>query len=404
MTEEEAPAGETEPARDSPHKTATQITTEQLDHPDDGVTAAREHVSPEADTLAQHPSAESSDKPTVDDDTPPQPTRDEPSHASDDLDSLPAISEFSVGLSVDSEESDANSAFGDFDRASSSVSATSSVFHFVQEFGRTYHSYKEGKYYLPNDEQEQNRLDLQHELARRLLGGELYLAPISQPHRVLDIGTGTGIWAIEFAEKHPEADVLGNDLSPIQPEYVPPNCRFEVDDIDDEWVFSHPFDYIHGRYIISFVSDHQRLFRNMYDNLKPGGYVEIMETLMIMEAVDDSLNGHVLHRWNKLMVEGVRKTGKDPLCQVNTKTWMEEAGFVNIHERKIAVPANPWARGEEQKIRGALMMSNLLEVASGITMKILVGVHKWTKEEVEVFLVDVRKGLQDRKLHAYVPV
>ncbi len=86
---------------------------------------------------------------------------------------------------------------------------------------------------------------------------------------------------------------------------MPPNCRFEVDDIDDEWVYSHPFDYIHGRYIISFVSDNQRLFRNIYENLKPGGFVEIMETLMLMEAVDDSLEGHILQKWNKLMVEGL---------------------------------------------------------------------------------------------------
>jgi methylase of polypeptide subunit release factors len=33
-----------------------------------------------------------------------------------------------------------------------------------------------------------------------LLKGELQLAPINSPRRVLDLGTGTGIWAIDFAE------------------------------------------------------------------------------------------------------------------------------------------------------------------------------------------------------------
>jgi ubiquinone/menaquinone biosynthesis C-methylase UbiE len=33
-----------------------------------------------------------------------------------------------------------------------------------------------------------------------LLKGELHAAPIQNPRRVLDIGTGTGIWAIDFAE------------------------------------------------------------------------------------------------------------------------------------------------------------------------------------------------------------
>lgn len=33
-----------------------------------------------------------------------------------------------------------------------------------------------------------------------LLKGGLQLAPAKKSGRVLDIGTGTGIWAIEFAE------------------------------------------------------------------------------------------------------------------------------------------------------------------------------------------------------------
>lgn len=39
-----------------------------------------------------------------------------------------------------------------------------------------------------------------HHIYLMLLKGELYSAPIKDPKRVLDIGTGTGIWAIDFAE------------------------------------------------------------------------------------------------------------------------------------------------------------------------------------------------------------
>ncbi|KAL2872918.1 hypothetical protein SGCOL_011933 [Colletotrichum sp. CLE4] len=35
--------------------------------------------------------------------------------------------------------------------------------------------------------------------------------------RVLDVGTGTGIWAVQFGDDHPEADILGIDLSATQP-------------------------------------------------------------------------------------------------------------------------------------------------------------------------------------------
>lgn len=55
--------------------------------------------------------------------------------------------------------------------------------------------------YQPNDEEEQDRMDLLHHIYRLLLKGELHQAPISSdPHNVLDLGTGTGIWAIQFAE------------------------------------------------------------------------------------------------------------------------------------------------------------------------------------------------------------
>jgi ubiquinone/menaquinone biosynthesis C-methylase UbiE len=46
----------------------------------------------------------------------------------------------------------------------------------------------------------------------------LYLAPVENPKQVLDVATGTGIWAVEFGMEHPGAEVLGIDLSPIQPD------------------------------------------------------------------------------------------------------------------------------------------------------------------------------------------
>lgn len=45
----------------------------------------------------------------------------------------------------------------------------------------------------PNDEQEQDRMDLLHHVFLLVLGGRLHRAPIPKhPQRVLDLGTGTG--------------------------------------------------------------------------------------------------------------------------------------------------------------------------------------------------------------------
>jgi tRNA1(Val) A37 N6-methylase TrmN6 len=82
---------------------------------------------------------------------------------------------------------------------------------------------------------EQERLDLQHHLFCLTLENELLLCPadLSKANRILDLGTGTGIWAIEIAEKYPGLSVLGVDLSPIQPARFLPNVEFLIDDIED---------------------------------------------------------------------------------------------------------------------------------------------------------------------------
>jgi methylase of polypeptide subunit release factors len=56
----------------------------------------------------------------------------------------------------------------------------------------------EGEAYLfPNDNPEQDRLDLQHHIFRLSADNALYLAPIPQDlHSVLDVGTGTGIVSV----------------------------------------------------------------------------------------------------------------------------------------------------------------------------------------------------------------
>lgn len=139
---------------------------------------------------------------------------------------------------------------------SSTASISSSIMKYRQENGRTYHAYKDGKYFLPNDENENDRLDLQHHQFCLTFRGKLFLAPVPKTlHRVLDVGTGTGIWAIDFADEHPESEVLGVDLSPIQPSFVPPNCAFQIDDVEEHWTFSHKFDFIYSRMMTgSFIN------------------------------------------------------------------------------------------------------------------------------------------------------
>jgi hypothetical protein len=73
---------------------------------------------------------------------------------------------------------------------------------------------------------------------------------------------------------------------------VPPNCRFEIDDIEMPWTLdADNFDFIHARDLLLSVRDWPRLIQQSYEyvsthlprrvlirhhsHVKPGGYLEL---------------------------------------------------------------------------------------------------------------------------------
>jgi SAM-dependent methyltransferase len=247
----------------------------------------------------------------------------------------PAASDDGQGFTQDF--NDADSAVGSSSASHATTSLAESVMNYEYENGRRYHAFRKGEYLLPNDESEQNRLDLQHHVFRLTLGGKLFRAPIvKNPQRVLDMGTGTGIWAIDFADEFPSAEIIGTDLSPIQPSWVPPNCKFLVDDLESDWVWSpsEAFDFIHGKGLGGSIRDWPRLYRQIYRHLKPGGWIEMQEYEGLVASDDDPelLKAPYLNYWQHLVNKALVQIGKKFNVAGEQKQHMIDAGFVDVRE------------------------------------------------------------------------
>ncbi|KAE9365680.1 S-adenosyl-L-methionine-dependent methyltransferase [Stipitochalara longipes BDJ] len=308
--------------------------------------------------------------------------------------------------SVDNEGhfDDADSAVGGLSGVTTTVSLRSSIYDHVEEDGRTYHRYREGKYPLPNDEEEQERLDLQHTLFRVTLVGKLHLAPIGpECHHVLDIATGTGIWAIEFAQQYTSSQVVGTDLSAIQPLYVPTNCRFEIDDAEDEWNFSDRFDYIHGRALLSCFKDPASVLREAFKSLNPGGYLELQDGTFPFKYIGEPPVNSDLYKWSEIVVAGAAKAGRPWTNAQHYKQWMEEIGFEDVVEKKFFWPTNSWPKGAYFKQVAAYWQADLLKGLEGISLKVM-KVLGWSAEEIHAFLPAVKRDVKDTSIHAYLPI
>ncbi|EHK98232.1 putative mRNA 3'-end-processing protein YTH1 [Glarea lozoyensis 74030] len=154
----------------------------------------------------------------------------------------------------------------------------------------------------------------------------------------------------------------------------------------------------------SAIKNWPKLLSEAYTAIKPGGWIEIQDLQYKMHCDDNTMSStYDVQKFLGLVHEGLAAFGIDLSAMVNNIQVLRDAGFINVETRVFKVPCGVWPKNKTMKMIGLYLRSVIFDGLQAISMGPFTRGLKWTPEEVEVFLVDVRKSLFDASTHSYLP-
>ena len=224
-------------------------------------------------------------------------------------------------------------------------------------------------YVLPKDMQEVNRLDFQHFMLRQVRRGN-FEAPVREPHDVLDVGTGTGRWAIEQALLWPNSNVIGLDVVPPpidagadQQSIRPPNYVFVPGNILEGMPFNEAsFDYVHQRMLVGALPRDRwpGVIQELLRVARPGGWIELVE------AGSAYGGGPALATLNEWGISAAASRGIDIAMGAQVGSMLQSGGAANVAAHEVFMPL-----GKRGGRVGLMMEANYFSALENIRPLIL---------------------------------
>lgn len=236
------------------------------------------------------------------------------------------------------------------------------------------------EYFMPNDEIEQLRLALQHQVFVHVMDGEYTLAPIQDPTHILDVGTGTGEWAIRMAELSPRCEVIGTDISAIaETRSVPMNVFFEIEDAEDWDRLPDMYDLIHFRGMEGAFQNWRFIYDNAFYSLKPGGWVEVQDfdsAEGFIQFVDMFPPESPMRAITGDLEEAANRSGRPRgTSHLDPRLFME-AGFVDVRVTEYVIPITV-----AEKSAGKIWLISCLDALEANCLRLLTEQMGWDPEK-----------------------
>ncbi|KAM0494936.1 hypothetical protein ACHAP8_008314 [Fusarium lateritium] len=116
-----------------------------------------------------------------------------------------------------------------------------------------------------------------------------------------------------------------------------------------------------------------------------------------------------LSKWSEMLHDIFTKNGRPMDSALKYKDQLEEAGYTDVNIVKRKWPLNRWPKDPKHKQIGTWAQQNTLDALSALSLAVFTrpdgqGGLGWEREEVEVFLTDVRKDIKNVNIHSYWPI
>ncbi|RBQ81496.1 hypothetical protein FVER14953_20247 [Fusarium verticillioides] len=159
------------------------------------------------------------------------------------------------------------------------------------------------------------------------------------------------------------------------------------------------------RYLFGAIQDWTALYQQAYRVCAPGGWVESVEADIHFRSDDGTAEEQEVYKvCNKLYEDGGKAIGRPFFVHELQPKGMEEAGFVDIKTVDYKIPIGDWPKDPRLAEVGRFVKLTLENDIEGYTLLLWNNVLQWPKDEYQVFLMQIRKALRNRKIHGYFVV
>lgn len=217
----------------------------------------------------------------------------------------------------------------------------------------------------------------------------------------------TILYLSDIADEFPSAEVIGTDISAVQPSWAPPNCAFQIDDAQLNWTFQREtFDFVHIRQLYGGIDDWGKLYQQAFDHLKPGGWFENVEIDLETRSENPKIandGSHVFKQWCQLFWDAGDKIGRTFKIARDgqMEKLMHETGFVDVVHKEWKVPIGGWPQDPLLKRVGQYNGLFIDQSLDGFAVYPIGQILGWTMDEVMVLVAKMRAEFKNPKTLPY---